>query len=59
VEDASTVEIAADTPPGIYDVQIVVYWFDEAGQIQRLERLGEHGEPLDAALLLTSLRVEP
>lgn len=59
VGDASTVEIAADAPPGVYDVQIVVYWFDEAGQIQRLERLGEHGEPLDAALLLTSLRVEP
>lgn len=59
VEDTSTVEIAADALPGTYDVQIVVYWFDEAGQIQRLGLAGERGEPLGDALLLTSLRVEP
>jgi hypothetical protein len=57
IEDDCTLALVPDTPPGIYDIQIVVYWADEAGSIKRLQRITEDGRLVDDFVLLTEIRV--
>lgn len=60
VRDTVHVALAEDAPPGVYDVQVVVYWFDAAGELHRLPLRGPRGEPLtEDAVLLTKFRVNP
>ena len=49
--------LADDTPPGVYDVQIVVYWQDDSGDFTKLQRVTEDGRLLDDFILLTKVRV--
>lgn len=51
------IALSPDTPPGIYDVQIVVYWADESGSGQRLQRLTSDGRLTDDFLIFTHIRV--
>jgi len=60
VHDTVRVTLAEDAPLGVYNVQVVVYWFNEAGELQRLGLRGPRGEPLpEDAVLLTKFRVNP
>jgi hypothetical protein len=57
VQDQYQLTLADDTPPGVYDVQIVVYWQDETGSFTKLQRVTEDGRLLDDFILLTKVRV--
>jgi hypothetical protein len=53
------IALSPDTPLGVYDVQLVVYWVDEANNGQRLQRLTDDGNLTDDFLIFTQIRVEP
>ncbi len=57
VEDTYPLMVSTETPPGIYDIQIVVYWLDETGEINRVQRITDDGRLVDAFILLTRIRV--
>jgi 4-amino-4-deoxy-L-arabinose transferase-like glycosyltransferase len=57
VEDIVEVTVSPDTPPGLYDIQIVVYTVGDEGDIDRLQRVTEDGRLIDDFLLLTQIRV--
>jgi len=57
VEDTIPLIISADTPPGIYMIQIVVYWMDDTGTIQRLASGWSLCRLVDDFVLLTPIRV--
>jgi hypothetical protein len=59
VRDRYELEIKPDTPPGVYDLQIVIYSVDDAGSIQRLQIVTEDGRLTDDFLVITQLRVLP
>lgn len=48
-----------ETPPGAYQIQVVVYWQGEDGAFNRLQRITPDGRLIDDFLLLTPLRVLP
>ena len=57
IEDEYRLTLSPDTPPGVYDIQIVVYAVDEEGAINRLQRVTEDGRLVDDFVLLTTIRV--
>ncbi|MEJ2149357.1 MAG: glycosyltransferase family 39 protein [Chloroflexota bacterium] len=57
VEDTVQLTVSPDTPPGLYDIQIVVYTVGDEGDIDRLQRVTEDGRLVDDFLLLTQIRV--
>ncbi len=57
VQDQYQLTLADDTPPGVYDVQVVVYWQDETGDFAKLQRVTEDGRLVDDFILLTKVRV--
>jgi hypothetical protein len=59
VQNDWTITLAPDAPAGVYNVQIVTYWTDEAGAIQRLQRIDSSGNLTDDFLILTQIKVNP
>jgi 4-amino-4-deoxy-L-arabinose transferase-like glycosyltransferase len=59
VEDQYQLTVREDTPPGVYQVEIGVYWVDEEGNIERLEHITEDGRRADNFILLSPVRVAP
>ncbi|GAB4469460.1 MAG: hypothetical protein Kow00124_04620 [Anaerolineae bacterium] len=57
VEDAYTLTLRPDTPPGVYWVQVVVYWAAPDGSFERLQRITADGRLTDDFILLTRVRV--
>jgi hypothetical protein len=58
VQNYWQVPLSADTPPGSYNVQLIIYWTDETGDMHRLQRLTSDGNLTDDFLPLTRIRVE-
>lgn len=59
IEDPYTVAIAEDAPPGIYDVEIVVYELEDSGEITKLKRVVRNGQLVDERILLSPIWVTP
>jgi len=59
IEDEYTLMLHPDTPPGVYWVQVVIYWQDEAGTFNRLQRITSDGRLVEDYVLLTRIRVGP
>jgi 4-amino-4-deoxy-L-arabinose transferase-like glycosyltransferase len=57
VEDTYLLILAEDTPPGVYDIEVGVYWVDDEGHIERLQRVTEDGRLVEDYVLLTRIRV--
>ncbi len=57
IEDEISILVSSDARPGIYDIQIVVYWVDDAEEIHRLQRVTDDGRRVDDFVILTNLRV--
>jgi hypothetical protein len=57
IEDTYVLSIARNAPSGVYDIQIVVYWIDETGAINRLQLVTPDGRLVDDFILLTQIRV--
>jgi hypothetical protein len=57
IEDTMEIPISAGAAPGVYNVQIVVYQLNEAGEIERLARITDDGRIVDDFILLTEIRV--
>jgi 4-amino-4-deoxy-L-arabinose transferase-like glycosyltransferase len=57
VEDTYVLSIAEDAPSNVYDIQIVVYWVDESGSINRLQLVTPDGRLVDDFVLLTQIRI--
>jgi 4-amino-4-deoxy-L-arabinose transferase-like glycosyltransferase len=57
VTDPYRLRVNPDTPPGVYDIQVVVYSADDTGVIERLQRVMADGRLVDDFVLLTRLRV--
>jgi hypothetical protein len=57
VEDTARLTLGADTPPGVYPIQIVVYHAKEDGSIERLQRRTPDGRLIEDFLLLTKIRI--
>jgi hypothetical protein len=57
--DPSSIIVNYDAPPGLYTVQIVVYWVDENGDLQRLQQVTDDGRLVEDFVILTPLRVVP
>ncbi|MBE9507533.1 MAG: hypothetical protein IMY86_05735, partial [Chloroflexi bacterium] len=58
VEDAYELTIF-DVPPGVYDVRLTVYRFDEEGNIAPLPTIPEDGRMQATHVVLTRMRVVP
>ena len=58
IEDAYNLTIS-DVPPGIYDVRLTVYRFDEEGSIVTRPTIPEGGRMQATHVVLTRVRVEP
>jgi len=59
LEDRYEVPVFADSPPGVYDVQVIVYSVDEGGEITPLKRLMPGGRLVDDRVLLTKIWIAP
>lgn len=59
VEDHMNLTVSADTPPGLYQIQIVVYTVNEAGEFERLQLVTDDGRLIEDYFLLTDVRVFP
>ncbi len=57
VEDMYQLTLAGDTPPGVYDIEVGVYWLDDEGHIERLQIVTEDGRLVQDYVLLTKIRV--
>ncbi len=57
--DTYPLTLSPDTPPGIYPVQVVIYWQDENGGFNRLQTITPDGRLTDDFVLLTRVRVLP
>ncbi|MBN1428774.1 MAG: glycosyltransferase family 39 protein [Anaerolineae bacterium] len=57
VRNTWDVPLFPDTPPGFYNVHIIVYWTDEMGDMHRLQRITGDGNLTDDFLLLTRIGV--
>ncbi len=57
VEDSYALTLNPGTPPGVYWVQVVVYWATPDGAIRRLQRITADGRLTDDFVLLTRVRV--
>lgn len=57
--DTYPLTLSPDTPPGIYPVQVVIYWQDEDGAFNRLQTITADGRLTDDFVLLTRVRVLP
>ena len=58
IEDAYDLTIS-DVPPGVYDVRLTVYRFDEEGNIVPLPTIPEGGRMQATHVVLTQMRVTP
>jgi 4-amino-4-deoxy-L-arabinose transferase-like glycosyltransferase len=58
IEDAYDLTIA-DVPPGVYDVRLTVYRFDEEGNIVTLPTIPQGGRMQTTHVVLTQMRVTP
>lgn len=59
VEDPYILIVNPNTPPGLYDLQIVVYNADNEGTINKLQLVTPDGRLVNDFVLLTKLRVTP
>ncbi|MBN1310814.1 MAG: phospholipid carrier-dependent glycosyltransferase [Anaerolineae bacterium] len=59
VQNDWLVPLSTNTPPGVYNIQLIVYWTDEEDSIHRLQRITNNGNLTDDFLPLTRIRVQP
>jgi hypothetical protein len=59
VEDAISLQVSEQAAAGEYTVQVVVYALNEAGNVERLQRITPEGRLIDDFLLLTRVRIGP
>jgi 4-amino-4-deoxy-L-arabinose transferase-like glycosyltransferase len=59
VADQYQLEVNSETPPGVYDIQIVIYSVDDGGNLERLQLITDDGRLTDDFVTLTQLRVVP